>query len=91
MEKIDLKHLKQLTMLCRKLGIEHLKHGDLELNLTSILPTQSTRKSSKKKTNTEETPSLSQDIESEALTQDALLFYSVRDDVGAESEQETVI
>jgi len=90
MEKIDLKHLKQLTMLCRKLGIEHLKHGDLELNLTSILPTQSTRKSSKKK-NTEETPSLSQDIESEALTQDALLFYSVRDDVGTEAEQETVI
>jgi hypothetical protein len=52
------------------------------------LPTQNSRKPSKKK---EETPSLSQDIESEALTQDALLFYSVRDDVGAEQEQETVI
>lgn len=76
------KELIKLAAACRKAGIEHYKQGDVEFTLTKEDPKP--KRSSKKNT---EFYSDSDEFESDALTQDALLFWSSNDDVSQNSDE----
>lgn len=67
----DLKELNKLVTLCRKLGVTHLKAGDLELTLGDAQP-KAKRKS--RKAAVED----NSEIESDAPDSDALLFWSAQ-------------
>lgn len=73
----DLKQLKALIALCRKNGVTSIKHGDIELTLGEI-PNKVPKKGTQKKDQVSE---LSEKIESDSLSPEALLFWSSGEDV----------
>lgn len=80
MNSPDLKQLKALIALCRKNGVLSVKCGDIELTLgeTPVKQTKNNRK--------EDKPSaLTDKVESDTLSPEALLFWS-----SGESMQETL-
>lgn len=65
------KELKKLADACRKAGIRHYKHGDIEFTLTEDAPRKA---SSKKQSPPEATPD--SDFETDSLTQEQILMWS---------------
>lgn len=77
---LDLKQLKKLVLACRKAGIKQFKCADYEFTLTDLEPS-TIRKSQivQKKSNTLMDQALSQedDFDTDSLTEDQLLMWSV--------------
>lgn len=73
----DYKALKKLADTCRKAGITHFKSAEFEFTLTDSLP-EPARKSTKKAT-ASESPISEGLFETDSLTEEQLLFYSVND------------
>lgn len=74
MDLPDLKQLKKLALACRKAGIRQFKSGDFEFILAEDLPSKPIRKS-KKVVQQQQQNTL--EIESDGLTQEEKLFWSV--------------
>lgn len=81
MNKIDTKHLKKLTELCRRCGIKSFKTPEFEFTLTESTPQP-------KRSRRSEVSTQSETVESDNLTDEQLLFYSVVDPTQA-SPQDT--
>lgn len=74
---LDLKALKKLAAACRKAGIKTYKSADFEITLSDDMPTTPYKLKSKKASSNTTVQNL-EEVETEQLTQDQLLFYSVR-------------
>lgn len=74
MDKTTLKNLIELAKTCRKAGIKHYKDAQVEFTLTEVEPEQAKRKRRKP------APLDSTDkIETDGLTDEQLLLWSVQD------------
>ena len=79
MSTLDYKALKILALECRKVGIKHFKNSEFEFTLTDEVPVSNYKR---KKTQKLEFPisNLNADIEeTNKLTDEQLLLYSVTD------------
>lgn len=72
---MDPKALKKLAAICRSSGIKHYKCADFEFTLTDEAPVSNYKK--RLKTNKQVKDNDTQLIQSEGLTEEDLLFYSV--------------
>lgn len=70
----DAKALKKFADACRKAGIKTFKNAEFEFTLTDDLPV-----SNYKKKRAEQETAISLEVETEQLTEEQLLFYSVAD------------
>lgn len=68
----DTKALKKLADMCRKAGIKHYKCADFEFELSDSVPEL---KTSKRKPSL--TDSIDNPFQSDSLTEQQMLFYSV--------------
>lgn len=78
-QPIDLALLKKLAAVCRKSGIKSFSGGGIEFTLSDNIPTtyQAKRSKSNKKTTLLQTPD--GDIQTDAPTEEELLFWSAPD------------
>ncbi len=76
----NLKELKKISEACRKAGIATYKCADFEITLTDTVPVK-TRTRSARKFN--EIPT-GAELETDDLTDEQRLFYSVQDTLGIE-------
>ncbi len=84
MSNIDMKSLKKLADTCRKAGIKTFKNAELEFTLTDEVPVSQYKKAKK---STEAKASVSNSsIESDSLTEEQLLFFSVVDPLSQETQ-----
>lgn len=81
---ISAKELKKLADACRKAGIKHYKQGDLEFTLTDDAPVSNY----KKKQDKPFVDTSSHQIETDSLSEEELLFWSVGDIDGANTPVE---
>lgn len=81
---IDPKSLKALADACRKSGIKHFKNSELEFTLTDAEPPKSEYKKRQQKQVGTELPKSHEDIQSDILNSEALLFWSAGDQPDAE-------
>ena len=73
------KELKKLADACRKAGIKHYKDSQIEFTLSDEAPTSNY----KKKQETQKDISNNYLVETDSLTEDQLLFWSVGESDGA--------
>ena len=66
---VDLKKLKKLADMCRKAGITHFKNADFEFTLSDATPIKSTRRRGSSTVKQD-------DVESDSLSKEELLFWS---------------
>lgn len=85
---MDFKELKKLADACRKAGIKHFKNADVEFTLSDEGPVSSYKKRKATKNVTQEESNSVNDIQSDALTQEQLLFWSLPN-AEEESEEST--
>jgi hypothetical protein len=76
MDMPDFKTLKKLAFTCRKLGIKTIRLGDLEVTLSDYEPTKRSYKVRAKGQPVVEGSSTPDDIDSDELSEDQLLFWS---------------
>ena len=74
MDLPDAKQLKKLAQACRKAGVKTLKYGDLEITIGDE-PTKATK--TRKESLNAPQASTSDSIESDDLSPDELMFWSV--------------
>lgn len=80
------KELKKLAAACRASGIKHYKSGDIEFTLSDDAPVSTyKRKQVTQDSSTNSTTSV--EFETDSLTEDQLLMWSVRADIGAEDKK----
>lgn len=80
---MNLKELKKLADACRKAGIKHFKNGDYEFTLNEDAPLSNYKKSKAK------SEPLSNDVafQSDTLTPEQLLLWSVGDPLGDNKDE----
>lgn len=85
---MDIKELKRIAAACRKAGISHFKSADYEFTLTEDVPLTAYKQAKAALHSTQKTSSQGDDIESDGLTEQDLLFWSVgkTDDLVAPAE-----
>lgn len=74
--------LKKLARICREAGIKHYKTAEFEFTLSDDMPTQVIRTKQEPLSKAE----LDKAIESDDITEDAMLFWSVGEDFSQESK-----
>lgn len=74
--------LKKLARICREAGIKHYKTAEFEFTLSDDEPAGHTKVKSIPLTKAE----LDKEIESDDLSQDAMLFWSTGEDYSQESK-----
>lgn len=72
MEPLDLKTIKRLADMCRKAGITHFKNDKFEFTLGDAPPERAA-----KKANEAPQPAPNVPFQSDTLTDDELLYWSV--------------
>ncbi len=78
MSTVDMKSLKKLADLCRKIGITHFKNEMFEFTLSDVKPATSQLHKKANKINNTVSNNLDV-ITDEALSDEQLLFYSSMD------------
>lgn len=79
---MKLSELKKLAKVCREAGIKHYKSDAFEFTLTDDAPVIRESRSANKISQAE----LDKPIESDDITEDAMLFWSVGEDFSQESK-----
>lgn len=74
--------LKKLARVCREAGIKHFKNADFEFTLTDDMPAAVIRTKQEPLSKAE----LDKEIESDDMSQEALLFWSTGEDYSTESQ-----
>lgn len=73
---MDIKALKRIAAACRKAGISHFKSADYEFTLTEEVP-KTAYKLSKEAVKTVQKLSSQGEVETDGLSEQDLLFWSV--------------
>lgn len=74
--------LKKLAKACREAGIKHFKNAEIEFTLSDDMPMQVARIKREPLTQTE----LDKPVQSDDMSQEAMLFWSTNDDFAEESK-----
>lgn len=80
MDTPTLKQLKKLADICRKVGIKSFKCPAFEFTLTEDIPVSNYKKAKEDKVQQQEYNDKVRQIQSEALTEEQLLFFSTPDE-----------